>query len=87
MLSNRAAVEPMPGAYCVICLRGHLAPRWSEWFGGLTLTHTKDGQTVLAGPIADQAALHGLLGKMLDLNVTLISVACRDLTPVASDGL
>jgi len=60
--------------YYVIRVRGHLDPRWAEWFEGLTLTHTEAGETVLAGPVADQATLHGLLVRIRDLNLTLISV-------------
>jgi hypothetical protein len=54
---------------------GHLDDRWSAWFGGLRLTHDSDGTTSLTGPVADQAELHGLLAKVRDLGVTLISVA------------
>jgi hypothetical protein len=61
--------------YYVIRVRGHLEPRWAEWFSGLTLTHTEAGETILAGPVADQAALHGLLVRIRDLNLTLVSVA------------
>ena len=57
-----------------IRLKGRLDSSWAEWFGGMSLTHASDGTTVLAGPVADQAALHGLLQKLRDLGVTLISV-------------
>jgi hypothetical protein len=60
--------------YYVLRVRGHLAPRWAEWFSGLTMTHTASGETILSGPIEDQAALHGLLAKVRDLNLILISV-------------
>ena len=62
-----------PGHY-VIRIKGHLAPRWAAWFEGLAMTHTASGETILSGPIADQAALHGVLDKVRDLNVELISV-------------
>jgi hypothetical protein len=58
-----------------IRLAGHLDQRWSEWFDGLTLTHGSDGTTVLHGPVVDQAALHGLLQKVRDLGLPLVSVA------------
>jgi hypothetical protein len=58
----------------VIRVKGHLDPRWAEWFDDLTLTHTEAGETVLAGPVADQAALHGLLVRIRDLNLMLVSV-------------
>jgi len=58
-----------------IRLAGHLDQRWAEWFDGLTLTHQSDGTTVLQGPVVDQAALHGLLQKVRDLGLPLVSVA------------
>jgi hypothetical protein len=57
-----------------IRIKGHLAPRWSEWFAGMAITQTESGETLLSGPIADQAALHGLLAKIRDLNLALVSV-------------
>ncbi len=59
---------------------GHLDQHWSSWFGGLTLTHEDDGTTCLTGAIADQAHLHGVLTKIRDLGVTLISVEVVDVT-------
>lgn len=55
-------------------IEGHLDDRWQEWFEDFTLTHTVDGRTVLTGPIRDQAALHGILKKINNLGLTLISV-------------
>lgn len=57
-----------------IRLKGHLEARWAGWFEGLTITLEDDGQTLLAGPVVDQAALHGLLKKVRDLGLPLISV-------------
>ena len=57
-----------------IRLKGHLDARWAGWFEGLTLTREDDGTTVLRGPVADQAALHGLLSKVRDLGLPLVSV-------------
>jgi hypothetical protein len=57
-----------------IRLAGHLDQRWAEWFDGLTLTHQHDGTTVVHGPVADQTALHGLLQKVRDLALPLVSV-------------
>jgi hypothetical protein len=57
-----------------IRVQGHLAHRWSEWFDGLEIVHLENGETRLTGPVPDQAALHGLLIKIRDLNLRLISV-------------
>ena len=57
-----------------IRLKGHLDARWSDWFDGLSFTHASDGTTVIHGPVADQAALHGLLAKVRDLGLPLVSV-------------
>jgi len=57
-----------------IRLRGRLEPRWAAWFDGLTLTHDRDGTTVVQGPVVDQAALHGLLQKVRDVGLPLVSV-------------
>ena len=63
-----------PGRY-EIRLKGHLDARWAAWFDGLSLTHEGDGTTVIHGRIVDQAALHGVLRKVRDVGVPLISVS------------
>ena len=60
-----------------IRVKGHLADRWAVWFDGMTLTRGADGTTVLDGPVVDQSALHGLLRKVSDLGLPLVS-----LTPI-----
>ena len=62
-----------PGWY-EIRLEGHLDARWAAWFDGLAITRGSDGTTSIHGPVADQAALHGLLQKARDLGLPLISV-------------
>jgi hypothetical protein len=57
-----------------IRLQGHLDARWSAWFDGMTLTRADDGTTLLNGPVVDQAALHGLLQKVRDVGLPLVSV-------------
>ena len=57
-----------------IRVTGHLSSRWAAWFDGLSLTLADDGTTVICGPIVDQAALHGVLQKLRDIGVPLISV-------------
>jgi hypothetical protein len=70
VLIRRAALPE----YYEIKISGHLDPRWSDWFAGLKLVHLEGGETLLSGPLPDQAALHGLLERVRDLNLTLISV-------------
>ncbi len=57
-----------------IRIRGHLEIRWAAWFDGMTLSHEPDGSTVLRGPVVDQSALHGLLQKVRDIGLPLVSV-------------
>lgn len=66
--------QPTPGWRYQIKVEGHLNPTWSEWFEDLTLTSDPDGSTALTGAVVDQAALHGLLIKIRDLGLTIISV-------------
>ena len=66
--------QPGPDAWYEIRVQGHLEDRWTAWFDGLHLHHEDDGTTVIRGPVADQTALHGLLERMRDIGVPLISI-------------
>ena len=76
MTSNKHTREQDAGQPMVyqIRIKGHLGQRWLAWFDGLTITRDPDGNTLLAGPVIDQAALHGLLKKIRDLGMPLLSV-------------
>ena len=72
-MSDISTGDHSPGRY-EIRVKGHLSPRWAAWFDGLNLTNESDGTTVIHGPVADQAALHGLLQRLRDLGLPLVSV-------------
>ena len=67
-----------------IRIKGHLGRQWTDWFEGLTITLEEDGDTLLTGPVIDQAALHGLLKKVRDLGMPLVSVSPRRTRPGGS---
>jgi hypothetical protein len=74
MPERRAELGPdQPGLYQIV-LQGQISSQWSDWFEGFSLTLDEHGQTVLVGLVADQAALYGLLKKIRDLGIPLISV-------------
>jgi hypothetical protein len=70
---NRETEPGQPMVYQVR-IQGHLGRQWSDWFGGLTVTLEDNGETLVTGPVIDQAALHGLLRKLRDLGMPLLSV-------------
>lgn len=74
----------MPELYQII-IKGHLDQCWTDWFAGLMLTHIEDQQTLISGDLPDQAALHGLLERIRDLNLELISVTRNECADEASD--
>lgn len=65
-----------------IRIKGHLADRWIDWFDGMTITLTETGDTLLTGPVPDQAALYGLLRKVRDLGMPLLTVHWVEPRPV-----
>jgi len=75
-MSNNSDPTTNPGQPVVyqIRIKGHLGHQWTDWFEGLTITLEEDGDTLLTGPVVDQAALHGLLKKVRDLGMPLVSV-------------
>jgi len=75
-LDTRARVSRAcdPGEQYEIRVLGHLDPCWSDWFEGLVITHPNETETLLSGPVVDQAALHGLLARVRDMNLELLSV-------------
>lgn len=76
MSNNRRHAEAGPNQPMVyrIRIKGHLGPQWTTWFEGLTITVEDNGDTLLTGPVVDQAALHGLLTKVRNLGTQLLSV-------------
>ena len=79
--SGASAPDETGSPHYEIRVKGLLGAQWSAWFDGLMLTEASDGTTAIRGPVVDQAALHGLLQRLRDLGIPLVS-----LTPVSSDG-
>ncbi|MBN8655637.1 MAG: hypothetical protein J0M11_07870 [Anaerolineae bacterium] len=68
-----------------IRIQGHLGQQWAGWFDGLTIALEEDGNTLLSGPVIDQSALHGILKKIRDLGMPLLSVNSVDRDPLKGD--
>jgi len=73
-MDARRSVDDLPARYHIY-VRGTLDPRWSIWFDQLAITHDAEGNTLLAGPVSDQAALYGVINRLRDLGMTLLAVA------------
>jgi hypothetical protein len=88
VMSNELEPKPTPDQPMVyqIRLKGHLGAQWTDWFEGLTITLEEDGDTLLTGPVVDQAALHGLLKKVRDLGMPLVSVSPLEHGPSTTLG-
>jgi hypothetical protein len=86
VMSNEINSESDAGQPLVyqIRIKGHLRREWTDWFGGLTITLEDNGETQLTGPVADQAALHGVLRKVRDVGMPLLSVI--GITPSQTDA-
>jgi hypothetical protein len=70
--------------HCRVRVKGHLSSQWADWFGGLEIENQPGGEAVLSGPLPDQAALYGVLERMRDLGLELISLHCVQPDP---DGM
>lgn len=68
-------IDPDQPVVYQIRIKGHLGRQWTDWFGGLSITLENNGDTLLSGTVVDQAALHGLLKKVRDLGMPLVSVS------------
>ncbi len=88
-MSNNLNPTHGPGQPMVyqIRIKGHLGPQWTDWFGGLAITLEDNGDTLVTGPVIDQAALHAVLKRVRDLNLPLLSImevrSRREYTPDA----
>ena len=69
-------IDPGQPMIYQIRIKGHLGRHWTDWFGGLTITQEDNGETLLTGSVVDQAALHGVLRKVRDVGMPLLSVNC-----------
>ena len=87
-MPNKLDSKTDPGQPMVyqIRIKGHLGPQWTDWFGGLAIAVEEDGDTLLTGPIVDQAALYGLLKKVRDLGMPLVAVNCIEPGPTNTSG-
>jgi len=87
-MSNKLDPTTDPGQPLIyqIRLKGHLGCQWAGWFGNLSITQQDNGETILTGPVIDQAALHGLLRKVRDLGMPLVSVNCVETDQIDGSG-
>jgi len=88
VMSNKLGSKTNSGQPMIyqIRIKGHLDSQWTDWFDGLTITLEENGDTLLTGPVIDQAALHGLLKKVRDLGMPLVSVSPVEPSPSTTFG-
>jgi hypothetical protein len=79
-------IDPGQPKIYQIRIKGHLGSQWTDWFGGLALSPQENGDTLLTGPVVDQSALHGLLKKVRDLGMPLVSVSPLERSPSTTLG-
>ncbi len=88
MLNNlNQKIDPSQPMIYQIRIKGYLGDQWSEWFYDLTITLENSGHTLLTGPVVDQSALHGLLKKVRDLGMLLVSVTALDQNHSQNGGM
>ena len=87
-MSNELEPKPTPSQTVIyqIRIKGHLSREWTDWFEGLTISLEENGDTLLTGPVVDQAALYGLLKKVRDLGMPLVSVSPVEPDPPTTLG-
>lgn len=83
---SESKIDPKQPVNYEIRIEGHLSAQWTDWFDGLTVSLEETNTTCLTGPVVDQAALYGLLKKVRDLGMPLVSVNRIDLSPSISSG-
>ncbi len=83
---NESEHKPEQSMVYQIRVQGHLRQQWTDWFDGLTITLEEDGNTLLSGLVTDQSALHGILKKIRDLGLPLLSVNSVDANPSGTDN-
>lgn len=69
-----------------ICIKGHINPQWSEWFGGLTINDSGPAETILTGLVADEAALYGIISRLRDLGLKLTSLSSEEIKENHHEG-
>jgi hypothetical protein len=83
---NKQTSNPDKPTHYQIRIKGHLGTQWSDWFDGMSITLEQNDETLIHGPVADQAALHGLLSKVRDLSLPLISVISLNIKPSGEEN-